>query len=138
MKVSATMTDLDENQWDIVHRHIRTEYEFQPSTIRTCVTFTRGEEERHVEMPFQAFAGFLLAMNLNMAMQPVMTRLGRDLNEWAKKIQDTRKAQAEAKPDGVPESPTCEHGSPVETESPGLSGPVRTYRDGCQSYGPRS
>lgn len=153
MRIQMTMTDLDEEQWAYLQADVQAEYKISDGTTRVCLTFGYGEEERHVEMPMGSAVGLLMGLGMvgvAREMRNAMARLRVDLNQ----------ARRQADP-SLPLLPTpdmvrnisskeaveltrllnkpCEHGSPAVSFEPsqfhGMP-PVRTHKDGCQSYGP--
>lgn len=62
MQIKVTIEDLSQEHWEYVQRVVRTSYEFSENTVRVCATFTRGEEERHVEMPMGVMTGLMVAL----------------------------------------------------------------------------
>ncbi len=123
MRTRIKVTDLNLRQWD----HITTQVPVDGRVIlegvpRVCVVFelTPDFSELHVEMDVVEFAALVVKLNTIR-------------NEVA--VEDV--AKAALAPDSLPEP--CEHGAPVVEETPSAfvgAKPIRTYADGCQSYGP--
>lgn len=119
MRTRIKVADLNLRQWD----HLTTEVpvdgrEFLPGIPRVCAVFelTPDFSELHIEMDVAEFLTLML-------------RLENIRNETV--------AMAALTPDALPEP--CEHGAAVVRENPSAfagAKPVRTYADGCQSYGP--
>lgn len=123
MRTRIKVTDLNLRQWDYLTTEVpvngRTFLEGLP---RACVVFelTPDLSELHIEMELVEFS-------------TVMLRLNSIRNEVA--VEDV--AKAALTPDALPEP--CEHGAAVVKEEPSAfagAKPIRTYADGCQSYGP--
>lgn len=138
MRITATMTDLDEQEWSYLHRVVQTEYQMGKDAVRVCLTFSREGEDRHVEMPMHAYGSILTGLALNQA----MTAFNGVFKKRAKTLRDVLEAQRNAADParrmGQPE-PACEHGSVVVDVKPSVfegAPPVRHHADGCESYGP--
>lgn len=123
MRTRVKVADLNLRQWD----HLVTQVPVDGRVIlegvpRVCAVFelTPDFSELHVEMDVVEFAALLVKLNTIR-------------NEVA--VADI--ATAALTPDALPEP--CEHGAPVTGETPSVfegAQPIRTYADGCQSYGP--
>jgi hypothetical protein len=89
MRIQTVISDLTEQQWDSVHRNVRTSYEFGPNDLRVCVTFIRtgaaGEKlERHIEMLMTTYVGLLLVLrvqDLGSTLKAAMAMLTPDDSE---------------------------------------------------------
>jgi hypothetical protein len=51
MKVKVEVMDLTHRQWIMLQVSTSPDYQFTTGDIRVCAVFTRGGEERHVEIP---------------------------------------------------------------------------------------
>lgn len=58
MRTRTKITDLSPAQWDRLQARLQTSYDIPPGIARVCAVFELAPqgEERHVEMPVQAFA----------------------------------------------------------------------------------
>lgn len=124
MRLATTLTDLTPEEWALAQSILRPSYEINPEAVRVCLTVVHGPEERHVELPLGTFV-------------EVITALG--LERMFRKFHQLRTAQAALTPDALPDDITCDHGAAVTSQSPSVfdgAAPVRTFSDGCQSYGP--
>lgn len=133
MRIIATMTDLDETEWSLLHRTVQTSYEIAEGVDRVCLTFSRGDEDRHVEIPMHVYGGLLTSLALNKAMLALGERASGAVRQAAASLKTKRDALK-----GQPEPP-CEHGSVVFSIQPSVfegAPPVRHHMDGCQSYAP--
>lgn len=132
MRTRIKVMDMTPVQWDLLQVALRPEYDIPEGAVRVCVEFELGAqmESRHAEMPVRVFVR-------------LMTQLQRAENHAGVQVGTAElpplppKWSAPLTP--VDDGPTCDHGSVVEHETPSFfpgAGPIRTYADGCQSYGP--
>lgn len=158
MRIQMTMTEVDEERWAYLQCAVQAEYRIPEGATRVCLTFSRGEEERHVEMPMGSTVGLLMGLGMvgvTREMRAAMARLKPiDLPVFLNQVR--RQADPSLSllptPDMVRNlsskeaadlvkliNQPCEHNSPaVSFEPSSFDGapPVRTHKDGCQSYGP--
>jgi hypothetical protein len=64
MRTRMMITNLDAEQWDYLHRNVRTEYEVPAGATRACLIFSREGEERHAEMSLAALVGLLVGLSM--------------------------------------------------------------------------
>lgn len=64
VRAQMTLTDLDDDRWNYLQRNVRAEYQIPEGATRLCLTFSRGTEERHVEMPLGALIGLLVGLGM--------------------------------------------------------------------------
>lgn len=158
MRIQMAMIELDEERWAYLQANVQTEYKIPEGASRVCLTFGYGEEERHVEMPMGTIVGLLMGLVMVGVTREMRSALARlrpvDLPEFL------NQARRQADP-SLPLLPTpdmvrnlsskqaadlvklinqpCEHDSPAVSFEPSQfdgAPPVRTHKDGCQSYGP--
>lgn len=158
MRIQMTVTDLDDERWAYLQANVQAEYKMPEDATRVCLTFSYGEEERHVEMPMGTTLGLLVGLGMVGVTREMRNALAKlrpvDLPEFL------NQARRQADP-SLPLLPTpdmvrhlsakeaadlvnlintpCEYNSPtVSFELSQFDGapPVRTHKDGCQSYGP--
>lgn len=158
MRIQITMTELDEERWAYLQANVHAEYEIPEDASRVCLTFSHGDQERHVEMPMGAIVGLLMGLGLVGVTREMRNALARlrpvDLPEFLN--QARRKADSSfpllPTPDMVRDlsskqaadlvkllNQPCEHDSSAVSFEPSQfdgAPPVRTHKDGCQSYGP--
>jgi hypothetical protein len=158
MRLQVNMIELDEERWAYLQANVHAEYVIPEDASRVCLTFSYGEEERHVEMTTGAFLGLLMGLG--------MVGVTRELRNAMAKLRpvdlptflDQVRRQADP---ALPFLPTpdmvrnlsareaveltkllnqpCEHDSPVTSYEASQfpdAPPVRTHKDGCTSYGP--
>lgn len=125
MRLTTTLTDLTPEEWALAQSILRPGYEINPDAIRVCLTVVHGTEERHVELPLGTFVEVMACLGLERTFRKFHAALGT--------------AKAALTPDALPDDITCDHGAAVTKEDPSVfegAAPVRTFADGCQSYGP--
>jgi hypothetical protein len=124
MRTKIEITELSLGQWDYLTTRVpvngRT---FLPGMPRACVEFslTPDFNSLHIEMDLVELAGLMVVL------------AGMDLKRLAEV------ALGETTGEIPIVGPPCEHGAPVTEETPSAfagAKPIRTYADGCQSYGP--
>jgi hypothetical protein len=143
MRLNSTLTELTDEDWTLIQELLRPGYEMKPNVTRVCLTVVHGAEERHTELPLGTFVEVMAALTLGRTMRNGL------------------RAVAALTPDALPDEPrcrcgfrapelgphpmcpihgrTCDHGTFVVREDPSVfegAEPVRTFEDGCQSYGP--
>jgi hypothetical protein len=127
MRVKSKVTDLTIHQWDYLQSNVMTSYDMPTGVVRVCAEFELTEMlTRHAEMPVHMFAGLLTQLEHITLIEAALT---------PDALPDTEAGQ------GPLPGPTCDHGATVAEQEPSaFSGaePIRTYSDGCQSYGPYS
>lgn len=77
-----TITDLDEGRWAYLQANVQAEYEIPEDATRVCLTFTYGEQERHVEMSMSTLIGLLMGMgarNIGKSLNAFMTKVSEGL-----------------------------------------------------------
>lgn len=133
MKVQVTVSNLSPEQWREVNE-LPVTVDIPDGVVRACVVFEGGSaEERHLELPIKVLS-------------TILTGLGR-LNPTSHFVLNGECKCGFHAPELGPHpmcpvhvhSATCDHGSPLVSEVPSVfadAEPVRTYSDGCQSYGP--
>lgn len=131
MKVGVTVSDLTPDQWRQI-QDLPVSVEIPAGVARACVVFTGGSaEERHVELPARMLAATLERLfRIEQTAKAVLTP-----DALPDHLESVRNA---ADPARAAER-TCEHGSPVMSETPSMfrnAEPVRHYADGCCSFGP--
>lgn len=158
MRIEMTMTEVDEERWAYLQSTVRTEYEIQEGATRVCLTFSHGEEERHVEMSMGSAVGLLMGLGMVGVTRELRNALAKLRPVDLPTFLDQVRRQADPArpflptPDMVRNlsskeavdlakliNQPCEHDSPVVSyEASQFDGapPVRTHKDGCQSYGP--
>lgn len=158
MRIQMTMIDLDEERWAYLQATVQAEYQIPEDATRVCLTFGFGEKERHVEMPLGSTLGLLMGLGMvgvAREMRNAMAKLRPvDLPEFLNEAR--RQADPSLSllptPDMVRNlsskeaaeltkllNTPCEHDSPAVSFNPSQfddAPPVRTHKDGCQSYGP--
>lgn len=97
MRITSTIEDLDEDRWQYVQRLVKTFYEFTEDMTRVCVTFVRGAEERHAEMPLGAYTGLMMGLGLvktSVRLSQILTDLaaGMDTSQGVESPETSRKA----------------------------------------------
>lgn len=125
MRIQMTMIEVDEERWAYLQANVQAEYEIPEDATRVCLTFSYGEEERHVEMPLGSTMGLLMGLG--------MVGVTREMRNALAKL---RPVAADLV--NLINTP-CEHDSPVVSFTPSQfddAPPVRRHKDGCQSYGP--
>jgi hypothetical protein len=162
MRIQMTVTEVDEERWAYLQSNVQPEYKIPEGATRVCLTFSHGEEERHVEMPMGTVVGLLMGLGMVSVTREMRAALARlrpvDLPDFL--ISDEELVKADP---SLPFLPTpdmvrnlsskeaveltellnrpCEHNSPVIYFEPSQfdgAPPVRFHKDGCQSYGPYS
>jgi hypothetical protein len=131
MRITATMTDLNEQEWSYLHRVVQTEYEMGQN-FRVCLTFSRQGEDRHVELPMHVYGSILTGLAVHSAMAALRPQ------DLAGYLESQRNEADPARRMGQSE-PACEHGTIVVDVKPSVfegAPPVRHHADGCESYGP--
>ncbi|HEU4751970.1 MAG TPA: hypothetical protein VFU47_02600, partial [Armatimonadota bacterium] len=143
MRLNSTLSGLTDEDWALIQELLRPSYEIEARAVRVCLTVVHGAEERHVEIPLGTFTEVMVALTLTRNMRNAL------------------RAEAALTPDALPDEPRCRcgfrapelgphpacpvhslkctHGKPVTKEEPSMfegADPVRTFADGCQSYGP--
>lgn len=83
MRLQTTVTDLDPIRWGYLQRMVQAEYEIPEDATRVCLTFTYGEQERHVEMPMGTLVSLLIGLG--------MVHLGKNLDEAFRAMSDSLK-----------------------------------------------
>lgn len=158
MRIQMTMIELDEERWAYLQTNVQAEYEIPEDATRVCLTFSYGEEERHVEVPMGSIVGLLMGLGMVGVTRELRNALAKlrpvDLPEFLN--QARRQADPSLSllptPDMVRNlsskeaadlvkliNKPCEHNSPAVSFEPSQfngAPPVRTHKDGCQSYGP--
>jgi len=119
MRTKIEVGNLTQGQFDWLKENIPGARDIPEGTPRMCVVFVGPGDnlDGHVELPPREFVAVI---------------------ELLARITRTAELLAEAPGAGIDGDP-CQHGAPVVEETPSMfenSGPVRTYADGCQSYGP--
>lgn len=110
MRAQMTITDLSDIQFQMLQKTLPAAgFELSEYAATICVVFVfqGGFVERHIEMGIADF-----------------TSIWNMMSEVAR--QDATRRE-------------CDHGAQVADETPSAfsgAGPIRTYTDGCQSYGP--
>lgn len=92
MRITVTMTDLNETEWAFLHRVVQTSYEISDTADRVCLTFSRDGEDRHVEMPMHTYGSVLTSMALTKAMTAFGYNLSKSAQELGAKLKDQRHA----------------------------------------------
>lgn len=158
MRIEMTMTEVDEERWAYLQSTVRTEYEIQEGATRVCLTFSHGEEERHVEMSMGSAVGLMMGLGMVGVTRELRNALAKLRPVDLPTFLDQVRRQADP---SLPLLPTpdmvrnlsskeaadlvklinqpCEHDSPAVSFNPSQfdgAPPVRTHKDGCQSYGP--
>lgn len=158
MRLQVNVIELDEERWAYLQANVRTEYQIPEDASRVCLTFSYGEEERHVEMSVGALIGLLMGLGMVGVTRELRNAMAKlrpvDLPTF---LDQVRRSADPARP-FLPTpamvrnlssqeaaelvkllNQPCEHNSPVtsyeESQFDGAP-PVRTHKDGCQSYGP--
>ena len=110
MRLNIEVRDLTAFQMARLQEMVRVEYEIPSGATRACVVFIGQEgHERHIEMPFSTYAMVNSALEL--------FGIAEDMPRPEGLTQDARLVDVS------------------ESAFPG-AGPVRTYSDGSQTYGP--
>lgn len=114
MRTRIAVAELSPGQWDWLRRNLPQPRDFATDAIRMCVVFElEPGVEQHLELNPREFVG--LMTRLHVVTRTVEVALAHQMN------------------------PKCDHGaSMVGVTISGFAGgePIRTYEDGCQSYGP--
>ncbi len=141
LRIQSTVSDLDQGQWDMVQRSVKTSYEFGPKMTRVCVTFQRDDLERHAEMPIGAYVEILARVHRRSVAMSAATRALRSVGPTAVEVHNLDAEEAAVLADSANQSCCRDHGALLVRETPSMFegfGPVRVYGDGCESYGPYS
>jgi hypothetical protein len=128
MHFATRVTGLTGQQWDYIFNTVPVgSRNFPPDVLRVCVVFELDPgTELHVEMELGEFTTTAVMLQIiadHAAMEYVA------------------KAALTPDDDRLPADKECEHRAPVTRQEPSVfdgAEPVRTYSDGCQSYGPYS
>jgi hypothetical protein len=110
VKIQAIVTEIDQARWDYVQRAVLLEYQFPERATRVCVTFARGEEERHAEMPLAAFSALMMGLSLagitevlQAAVEQINTQMQRKPDQGEQLLAE----MSERSWSGVCEVPAC-------------------------------
>ena len=139
MRARIKVMDLSLAQWDWLQDNLPETYAIPENAVRVCVEFELSSEigARYVEMGVRQFIALMAQLQLAEAQAQ-----GKDVRlpvlPTAAEVHNLTAAQAVALTQRKNE-PTCDHGAAVAEESRSAfegAEPVRTYADGCQSFGP--
>lgn len=165
MHTKIEVTDLNQQQWDWLQANLLTDYRLEFVTRqhpRVCAVFVSGvspELERHVEMPLLSFDRVLGELHLigegfvsrnhvlDAAFRSIAAAAGAiTAGGWCappdQALAEQLREDADSdRLDQGEDASTCDHGEAMVAEQPSAfekAQPVRTYADGCQSYGPNA
>lgn len=146
MRLATTLTELTEEDWTMVQALLRPSYDIKANATRVCLTVVHGAEERHTELPMGAFFEVMAGLAVHRTLRNTLVALAALTPDALSEPEIECKCGFRAPelgphPDCPAHSLKCEHGASVVREDPSAfegAEPVRTFADGCQSYGPYS
>jgi hypothetical protein len=141
MRARIKVMDLTRGQWDWLQANLPESYHVPDTSVRVCVELELDAElhMHHLEMSVRSFVALMSQLQLVESVRNQVDPARLPVLPTADEVRRLSAADAVELTRRLNDGRTCQHGSPVVSANPSVfedAEPVRTFEDGCQSYGP--